>query len=160
MKTPKLIITVGLPGSGKSLWIRKQFLSSKILQHITTVSPDKIRQEKFADISCQANNVEVWAIAKQRTIDYLSKGVSVILDATNVNTTYRRKFLEDLPYCILQAKIFKADPEECWERIQRDIQKTVDRADVPKEVIYRMHGEFLYTLQVIESEGFKLIEEL
>ena len=160
MKAPRLIMMIGIPGCGKGTWLKKQILSNKPLNHIVTVSPDRIRQEKYADISCQANNVEVWAIAKSRTVDFLSNGTSVILDATNVNTTYRRQFINNLPPCILQAKVIKEDPEKCWERIQQDLNKAVDRADVPKEVIYRMYVEFLYTLQVLESEGFHLIEEL
>jgi len=160
MRTPKLIFMIGIPGSGKTSWLRKQLLSDKVIEHILIVSPDKIRKELYEDISCQDNNAEVWAIAKNRTKEYLSKGISVILDATNVNSTYRSLFLEGLPPCILQAKIFRANPEDCWERIQNDLKKGVDRANVPKEVIDRMYTDFTQTTQIIDLEGFKLIDDL
>lgn len=158
--TVRLIMTIGIPGSGKSTWIKKQILSPNALIKIIVVSPDRIRQEEFSDVSHQGNNVEVWDLAKDRTRAYLLKGTSVILDATNVNTVYRAKFLLGLPECRLQAKLFPANPEDCWERIKNDIKLAKNRANVPREIIYRMHGEYQETSRVIASEGFELIEDI
>ena len=156
---PSLIMTVGIPGSGKTTWLTKCFLSDRILKKIAHICPDRIREEEFKNISDQANNVEVWRIAKEKTIEHLKEGRTVILDATNVSTPYRRLFINGLPPCQLKAKIFEADPEECWQRIRDDIQRKVSRANVPRDVIYRMHEDLLYTLKVIENEGFELIED-
>jgi len=147
---PKLILMIGIPGSGKSAWLYDN--NFKVV-----VSPDLIRKEMFGDITDQSHNNEVWEEAKSRTIDYLLKGISVVIDATNVSTSYRRMFVQDLPPCKLQAKIFNVGPVECCDRIKKDLETNKDRSTVPDEVVFRMYGEFLYTLRVIKSEGFELI---
>jgi len=147
---PYFILLVGIPGSGKSSW------ALKILNADTQiVCPDNIRRDIGDNISDQFVNTEVWAIAKQRVIDYLNSGKNVILDATNVNTLYRQDFMEGLPDCTLIAKLFAIEPEVAYERIQKDL-KSKDRADVPEHVVYRMYGEFLYTAKIIENEGFEV----
>jgi len=152
MTIPNLTLLVGIPGSGKSTCINTHKSQCII------VSPDNIRKELFNDITDQTHNIEVWAEAKVRTTKYLNEGISVVLDATNVNTTNRRNFLQGLPPCKLQAILFKTDPDQCWKRIKKDIDSGKDRSNVPEEIIYRMYGEFLYTEKVIESEGFEIYE--
>ena len=149
---PRLILLIGIPGSGKSSWLKCQRLDD-----FEIISPDQIRQEEFGDISTQANNIEVWYKAKVKTFDALNEGRSVILDATNVNTKYRLEFIAGLPTCKLQAKIFRDGPQECYERISRDLQAGRNRSNVPEETVFRMYGELLYTIKVIQSEGFEII---
>jgi hypothetical protein len=52
------------------------------------------------------------------------------------------------------AKFFDELPHICCGRVREAIEKGIDRADVPDEVIYRMYGEYLYTKKVYVSEGF------
>jgi predicted kinase len=154
---PRLILLVGIPGSGKSTWLSAYLLDSQVFR---VVSPDSIRKQLYGDITDQTHNVEVWNEAKARTINCLHKGKSVILDATNVHTQNRQDFIQGLPPCRLQAVLFRADPNECWERVKKDIDSGKDRSNVPEHIIYRMFGELLYTEKVIESEGFELIDSL
>ena len=154
-------MTIGIPGSGKSSWLQKQMLSSNTPIHkITIISPDRIRLEKFKDISNQDNNIEVWKIAKNRTMDYLKHGTSVILDATNVNALYRGQFIEGLPPCRLMARLFPADPHVCFGRIQKDLKLSKTRANVPMSIILRMFGEFKETVRLIKAEGFEIIQDI
>ena len=143
---PKLILLIGIPGSGKSSWLKEQDLTG-----FDIVCPDQIRQEEFGSISSQANNISVWCIAKEKTVNNLNEGKSVILDATNVNTAYRKDFIMGLPSCKLQAKLFYSAPASCVKRVSKDLKAGRNRAAVPEEVIYRMFGELLYTAKVIES---------
>jgi predicted kinase len=152
MGLPTLIMLVGIPGSGKST------ILSGVDPLVIIVCPDTIRKELYGNVTDQTHNIEVWAEAKARTIKHLNEGIGVILDATNVNTTNRRNFLQGLPPCKLQAILFKTDPDQCWKRIKKDIDSGKDRSNVPEEIIYRMYGEFLYTEKVIESEGFEIYE--
>lgn len=148
---PKLILTIGIPGCGKSSWIRSCITIYPI------VSPDNIRKELSGDISNQSLNSEVWKIAKERTVGYLNKGYSVILDATNVSTFHRGGFLQDLPLCILQAKVFVVSPRIAYERICTDLANKVDRPSVPEDVVYKMHEDLLISIPLLEAEGFTLI---
>jgi len=152
MDLPRLLMLIGIPGSGKSSWLKCQRLDG-----FEIVCPDQIRLEEYGNISSQANNISVWYTAKIKVIDAINENRSVILDATNVNTKYRHEFIAGLPKCKLQAKIFRDEPQECYERISRDLQAGRNRSDVPEETVYRMYGELLYTIKVIQSEGFEII---
>lgn len=148
-----LILTIGIPGSGKSSWIRSEEHLS--LKDCIILCPDKIRKELSGDTSNQSVNTLAWFLVKKRAIEAL-KDNSVVIDATNVDTVYRREFIKDLPPCDLIAVIFPADPDVCCARIRQDIEAGIDRSNVPEHIIYRMYGDFLYTVKVIESEGFKV----
>ena len=121
------------------------------------VSPDDYRRQS-TNVSDQSVNLQVWLEAKDETRECLEHGTNVILDATNVNTKYRRDFISGLP-CKLVAKVFPVAPETAWERIKGDLFAGRDRAQVPEEKIYRMYGEFLYTTRVLSSEGFEFLED-
>ncbi len=153
-----LILPIGISGSGKSTWIDK---IKNQRQDVVIVSPDEIRKELTGDISDQSKNKEVWEIAKQRVIDALNADKLVILDATNVNTEERLKFIsavfdktgrKDLFY-----KIFESNPKVSKERIKADIQKGKERSKVPDEVIDRQYS--LYEKSVSFINKAKALEE-
>jgi len=152
---PRLILMVGIPGSGKSSWLEEQGLYKN--PAFIILCPDQVRKELCGNISDQSRNIEVWDIVKIKTITCLKQGISVVLDATNVSTTNRRTFIKGLPTCILQAKLFPADPAQCYVRILKDLEQNKNRADVPEETLYKMFGEYLYSEKVIQSEGFEVI---
>jgi predicted kinase len=149
---PDFIMTIGIPGCGKSTWI-KTLSGEEAL-----VCPDSIRKELSGDISDQTLNTKVWVIAKERVVGALKAGHDVILDATNVSTYHRNLFIKDLPPCTLLAKVFDVEPAVAYGRIAHDVKNGVDRSNVPEDVVYRMYGEFLYTKRVLSKEGFKLIQ--
>ena len=151
---PNLIMLIGIPGSGKSYWVKKL----KPKRSCALICPDEIRKEVLSNISDQSENIQIWAITKERTIKSLESGIDVILDATNVNSIYRKSFLMDIPDCRLHAILFECDPERACSRIASDLKEKKDRSEVPEEVIYRMYGEFLYTKKVISNEGFHSIQ--
>lgn len=153
--TPKLILLIGIPGSGKSSWLEEQGLLNN--PAFAVLCPDQVRRELCGNISDQSRNIEVWETVKRRTIECLEQGISVVIDATNVSTSNRRNFIQGMPPCILQAKLFPADPAQCYVRILKDLEQKKDRADVPEEVIYRMFGEYIYSEKVLQFEGFEII---
>jgi predicted kinase len=144
---------VGIPGCGKSTYLR-----SVDNGNIVIVCPDDIRRELTGDISDQSRNSEVWSEAEHRIIDGLNSGSYVILDATNVNTRMRVSLLGRIKgKCIdvpCYATVFDCNPDVSKERISRDIANGVDRSNVPPEVIDRMYGGYLETLEKIKDEGF------
>ena len=159
---PYFILLVGIPGSGKSRWANEILCCLQLVRghwhpnaDTQIVCPDEIRRELGDSVSDQLINMEVWLKAKQEVIWLLKSGKNVILDATNVNTLYRKIFMDDLPECTLIAKLFAIEPEVAYERIQKDLENK-DRADVPEHVVYKMYGEFLYTARYIKNEGFEV----
>lgn len=150
---PMLLMLIGIPGSGKSSWLNTPW-SKQYFKDFILLSPDALRKQLCGNVSDQSANIQVWAEVKEKASSFLSKGTSVIIDATNVNTKYRREFISGLPPCKMVAKFFEELPHICCNRVNGAIEKGEDRANVPEEVIYRMYGEYLYTKKVYVSEGF------
>ena len=152
--TPELILPIGIPGSGKSTWIREFNKNNKYI----VVSPDEIRKDVMKNGYDSSKNSQVFKIAFDTTRKALQHGDSVIFDATNVDTRQRRDLISAMPKNIkLKAKILKVDPQEAKRRIKHDIESGKDRANVPPDVVDRMLDKFIDTLKVIDSEGFELI---
>lgn len=79
-----LILTVGLPRSGKSSWAKKQGLPM--------VNPDSIRLALHGQIFIEEAELQVWCIARYMVKALFYAGHNkVILDATNL-TKERRDF--------------------------------------------------------------------
>ena len=90
-----LIITVGLPGSGKTSWV-DDFIAENQGQAIDVISSDRIREEVFNDIEDQNHNSEVFDLMKRRTKESLSQGHIAIYEATNISSKRRRALLKEL----------------------------------------------------------------
>lgn len=152
---PIFIMTVGIPGAGKSEFTR-QYRDD---EYTVIVCPDNIREELTGSISDQSQNAKVWSIAKSRAIEALKAGKNVILDATNVDSNSRRQFIQGLPSGIaLKAKIFNVDPEVAKQRIKAQIERGENRSNVPPDVIDRMHQKFqASTPEKLQQEGFELL---
>lgn len=108
-----LILTVGLPRSGKSTWAK--------VQGIPVVNPDSIRLALHGHAFIQEAEGIVWEhaylMAKALFISGHSK---VIIDATNI-TKNRREVWENKfkNYCI-EYKRFETDKEVCISRAKQD----------------------------------------
>jgi len=148
---PKFIMTVGIPGSGKSTWLKKQ-------SDLNIVSTDDIRKEITGDVSNISKDKDVWKIAKTRVIQLLNKGKDVVLDATNVDSDKREDFLKGLPKSKLLAKIFNVNPEESKKRIRKDIKDKKNRSNVPPEVIDDMYKKFKAGIGKLKQQGFGIIK--
>ena len=129
----KLIMTVGVPGSGKSTWIRNNKTDEMLW-----VSRDKIRFDKLKeDDDYFAYEDEVFEQFLEEIIWGLEMGKTVFADATHLNKKARAKVLNKV------AKF--ADEIECvWidteldTAIERNEQRE-GRARVPRGVIRRMY---------------------
>lgn len=151
-------LMIGIPGCGKSRYI-------KTLNHdnIKIISLDNIRKYFAGDISNIKVDKAVWKIATDLIINNINNGFFVILDATNVNTKYRRKLIKSIKSNInenikIYYKLFESDPEVSKERIKNDIFNNIDRSHVPDYVIDNMYDYYLKTLKVIDKEGLIKID--
>ena len=132
-----LIVTVGLPGSGKTSWV-DDFIAENQGKAIDVISSDKIREEVFNDIEDQNHNSEVFDLMKRRTKESLSQGHVAIYEATNISSKRRRALLKELnkyydkAICLFKYKRLSACQIDNEER---------DR-EVPSDVIDRMYRNF------------------
>lgn len=115
---PKFIMLIGLPASGKDTW------SCKYLEEnpdTKMYSSDAIRSELYGSEEIQGDPNEVFSIMRQRTIDALKKGYSVIYNATNVSYKDRKGILQEVKKIKKQdveiiARVFAVPLKTCLER--------------------------------------------
>ncbi len=157
-RKPKLILPIGISGSGKSTWIKANANSNTVI-----VCPDDIRRELTGDVSDQTKNNEVWSAAYNKIATTLNTGKDVILDATNVKSGDRKRLLSylsdnvDKPFEVV-AKIFDVDPEVAKQRVKKDIEAGVDRSNVPDWAIDKQYQKFVDGLKSLDDEGIKIID--
>lgn len=138
-KKPILYMTIGISGSGKSTYLKKNFHPDVV------ISPDNIRREFTGNVSDHSQEVRVWNEVRLRVNDVLKNentGVAV-LDATNVDSGLRGKFLKNYPGVTKIALIFRTDPEVAKQRIAKDLAGKEDRSAVPPEEIDNQYKKLM-----------------
>lgn len=139
----EVIMTVGLPGSGKTTWASSQ-------DGYEVFSSDEIRRE-LGDVNDQTQNEKVFRILYERIKAALEEGKDCIYDATNLTAKNRRAFLSYIngTHCKKTARVFVRSFDTIREQ-----NENRDRT-VPPDVIKKM----LYRWQTpIVQEGFDNIE--
>ena len=139
----KLILPIGISGSGKS------YIYNKDYKDCVQVSPDLIREELTGSISNQSKNKEVFKLAFERVDEYLNKGLDVFFDATNVNKSQRKSFTDKYKDTDVEViyVILPADIDLSWKRIRADIRDKKNRSDVPYFALVRQKEMYDNTLK-------------
>jgi predicted kinase len=122
-----LLMTVGLPRSGKSTWAREQ--------NIPMVNPDAVRMGLYAQAYLPEAEDMVWTITRYMIRSLFIAGHDrVILDATSTTEELRRKWRSSR--WVRQFVFFDQYPEQCIERATRSGREDL----IP--VIQKMSVEF------------------
>lgn len=139
----KIIVPIGISGSGKSRLYRMRYSDLYLL------SPDLIRKELTGSISDQRKNREVFQEVDRRVDDLVKRGESFFYDATNVNTEFRKAFSDrfrgtdvEIVYVVLPADLALS-----YKRIKDDLKSRVERSDVPHHALIRQLGMYNHSLK-------------
>lgn len=142
---PELILLIGLPGSGKDYYCSKNFEYERIFLNKTYIlSSDNIRKELYGDENDQTHNAEVFQYIKEQTVNMLSKGMKVVINATNLTRKARNSITQYVDenlqgfydYGLIRYIIIATPYYKCLENNRkRDRQ-------VPDNVIERMYKNF------------------
>jgi len=134
----KLILTVGLPRSGKSTWAKQQGLP--------IVNRDAIRlalhgQAFLAEAEDMVTVIENYMVKSL----FLAGHDTIIIDATHLKLKYRQRWIDFVnkhidildwdDLVLIEYKVFGTSMEECIERAEKDSRKDL----IP--VIERMYFE-------------------
>ena len=111
----RLIILIGLPGSGKSTYANSL---CKEDNKIVWLSSDSIRKELYGDESIQGDPNKVFQVLHNRVKLYLTCDITVIYDATNVNRKSRKQVISIAKSLLatVEAHIVWCPYEECIRR--------------------------------------------
>lgn len=130
-----MLMMVGIPGSGKS------YLSNKLSDAFQMVvhSSDDLREELSGDASDMSRDTEMFYELHKRIRADLKAGKSVIYDATNIYSKYRKDFLKSLNNieCIKLAVYIMIPKYQCIKNNKRRDRK------VPEDIIDSMAHKIL-----------------
>lgn len=137
----KIILTKGLPASGKSTWAKEQVNNDK--GAYKRISKDDLRAMLDAGNHTKANESFILEIRDWLIIEALKRGKHVIVDDTNLNPIHEQR-IKDIAKkynAIVEIKDFTGiSLEECIKRDSTRINS------VGKDVIIKMYNRYLRPL--------------
>lgn len=133
-KPPRLIVLVGIPGSGKSTYAMNKHNNSS---NTVWLSSDAFREQLYGDAACQDSPGKVFEIMQKEAVAALEKGFDVIYDATSITRKARAGILNIVPKHVQKCCVV------IWAPIDICIERDKARArTVGKEVIDKMLKRF------------------
>ena len=135
METQKLILTQGIPASGKSTWAKQYVLESPLTR--VRVNRDDIRNMLGKYWVSQREDL-VSSIEDNMVGEALDKGYTVVLDATNLNPKFLKKW--EISCECMQIKVeYKQFYISLEEAIRRDALRD---APVGEKVITNFYNKY------------------
>ena len=129
MCRPKLIMLVGIPGSGKTTYAKEY---TQIHSNVIHLSSDSVRSELYGDESTQGDPAKVFGLMQKRAVDAIRSGKSVLYDATNMTRKDRAGIIAACPrHAQIEAHVIWAPIETCIER-DANRERTVGRIVIDK----------------------------
>lgn len=131
----KLILLIGLPGSGKSTFAKKLLTECPQMPLIST---DAIRGQLFGSQAVQGSWLLIWREIKRQLQQAISTENTAIFDATNAQRHHRREVIalaRDLGFTHITG-IWVDTP--VWLCLARNKMRS---RQVPEEIILRMHRQ-------------------
>ena len=146
----KLFLTVGLPGSGKSTYLKNHCKENDVI-----VSRDAIRFSMVAEgEEYFSKEKEVFKEYCRQINENLAAGYNVFADATHLNAASRRKVLDKVKgYDMVGAIVMNTS---LTEALRRNDNRT-GREFVPRSVIRRMAAQFEFP---DITENFDVVYEI
>jgi len=114
--TNKIILLVGVPGSGKSTWAKKYVEDSE--NHTIRVNNDELREMMNTVLYDWRNESLIADVVRDTVVNGLLRGWNVIIDNMNISKkhyNYWKKFADSQGYEV-EVRIFDPGLDICIER--------------------------------------------
>jgi predicted kinase len=133
-----LYITVGLPGSGKSTYV-KNFIKDKDIEYL---SSDELRAKFGSGETDQTCTNQVFGHIKRKVDEFLKDGKNVLVDATSINRKERSDYINTAKKygAKVVAIVFKMDRQGLIERNKKRGEQ--GGREVPTFVIDKMIAKY------------------
>lgn len=158
MNRPRLILLVGIPGSGKTTYA-KEYVETRY--NTVHLSSDTIRKELYGDESIQGDPAEVFSLMQTRAVEALNEGKDVIYDATNVTRKDRASIINVCPkFAKIEAHIIWAPIGMCIER-DTTRERTVGKAVIDKMLKrfqFPFYDEGVDDIKIVRPKGFSVAQ--
>ncbi len=141
----KLIMMVGVPGSGKTTVAKK--VVDKGFHYLNA---DQIRAELYGSEGEQGDKEQVFGIFFERLEEAMKQGLSIIIDNTNLNPRQREPILERAKrygYIDVQLWFLDVPLPHCLSRNQNR------ERIVPDDIVTNMYNELNKNGRPKRSEG-------
>lgn len=141
----ELTLLIGLPGSGKSTYVRDKYDYKRIFcNSVRVLSSDKIREELYGNVNDQTHNSEVFQFMKDRAVELLGLNYDVVIDATNITRKSRESIVNYIDvqlkgfydYGYIRYVVMATPYYKCLENNRKRSRQ------VPEDVIKRMYKNF------------------
>jgi len=143
----KLIIIVGIAGSGKSTYAKRLLL--EMPEGTQIFSSDDLREELYG-FQDQTRNTELFQELGKSVRNHLETKGDCILDATNLSKKKRIAFINGLPKgTVVEAHVIATALQQC---LSNNLKRS---RQVPSEVIYKQFESFHFP---VLGEGFSLVK--
>ncbi|NJO63356.1 MAG: ATP-binding protein [Richelia sp. RM2_1_2] len=157
LEQPELIMLVGIPGSGKSTWIRNHMNKHPEKNYVVISSDDIIEElgaaeglsytEAFSKYVGQATSM-----MKSKAIEAFRNRRNIIWDQTNLTPKTRKGKIQQAQGYRRIAVVWNLTDAEWSRRFNK--RKTEIGKDIPKHVLDNMQKDFTMPSK---SEGFEQI---
>ena len=145
----KLVILVGIPGSGKTTLAQRL-----VKKGYVWLNADTVREKIFGDAAHQEDARQVYSILYEQIEKALAERLDIVIDNTNLNAKQRKPFLDrayNAGYKDIQLWLLDVPLDLCLER-NRNRSRTV-----PEDVMVNMHTELHERGIPRKSEGVLVV---
>ena len=139
MFRPKLIILMGLPGSGKSMVAK--YLQDKYNYQV--LSGENITYEIFGDNLVDSSGfIMVYAAVRDRAKEFIDLGMSVVIDGTNLRHYFRQQIYDEVRCKLTKLIYLKVDDKTALERISKRGVDYSDKNNIKSSITTETFAEF------------------
>ena len=146
---PKVVLTFGISGSGKSTWIGKN------LPDYTVISLDALRKKILGSRSDQSQNSKIVHLAKEELKTLLRSNNKIVWDATNLRRDFRQQVISiSRRYRALVTIVVFHCPETIYFERNRQRQHSI-----PEKVLIRQLQQIEFP-ELDEGDRIIIIDEM